>query len=162
MIACMQQAESYTASMYIGVTIRWHQSNALILYNQYLTRAIRTWLHIRTCACVMEFRGTQDPSGTLSMYGTGIDSNQRGRTRKWYQLNERPPSFNCLFFERPGPGPWREKMPASNPPETYTYMYTRSRSGGPIYGLYRQSYCHNFRDLGVKLHAQESVWEDRQ
>jgi len=37
------------------------------------------------------------------------------------------------------------------------YMYARSRSGGPIYGLYRQPYCHNFRDLGVKLHAQESV-----
>lgn len=36
-----------------------------------------------------------------------------------------------------------------------TYMHARSRLGGPVYSLYRQPYCHNFRDLGVKLHAQK-------
>lgn len=44
---------------------------------------------------------------------------------------------------------------------TYIYIYVRSRSGNPVYGLYRQPYCHNFRDLGVKLHAQKSVREAR-
>lgn len=76
-----------------------------------------------------------------------IVSNRKGTSRErpteWCQLNEGPPSSNCLFFDRIGP---QKNIRCRDP-----------NAARPVYGLVsRLLYSHNFRHLPVKLHAVET------
>lgn len=72
--------------------------------------------------------------------------NQPRAAHEWCQLNEGPPSSNCLFFDQIGP---QKDIRCRDP-----------SAARPVYGLVsRLLYSHNFRDLPVKLHAVESARE---
>lgn len=98
---------------------------------------------------VHDIGGTeQGPFGDPPHWGDPkIVSNRKGTSRErpteWCQLNEGPPSSNCLFFDRIGP---QKNIRCRDP-----------NAARPVYGLVsRLLYSHNFRHLPVKLHAVET------
>lgn len=126
-------------SVYVGVAIRWHVSNALISHSQHLTRAaMQTRVHIPA-----RLRVCNGPAGPKTLPGPFLCA-APGST--WIK-GERPRSGANLMrdhlaltvcFSRDR-APRREKMPVSDPPEeayTYThihYTHTRVRVRTHIY-----------------------------
>lgn len=107
-----------------------------------------TRIYTRGRTCARYRRDRARPFRRSSPLGRPEDrleskGNQPRAAHEWCQLNEGPPSSNCLFFDRIGP---QKNIRCRDP-----------NAARPVYGLVsRLLYSHNFRHLPVKLHAVET------